>query len=124
MNETFKRVVGVERDLVCIGDEQFKVGWNIYREIYRCMGLSHVVVLVLSEGFANSAFCDQELDIAIQLKKPIVLLLKDRVNIDELSEPIQVLYRTNVRILIEYEHGEYVLKTTWDNVCRSILQMI
>ncbi|KAH3850675.1 hypothetical protein DPMN_093100 [Dreissena polymorpha] len=124
MNETFKKVVGVERDLLCIGDEQFKVGWNIYREIYRCMGLSHVAVLVLSEGFANSAFCDQELDIAIQLKKPIVLLLKDRVNIDELSEPIQVLYRTNVRILFEYELGEYVLKTTWDNVCRSILQMI
>ncbi|KAH3848445.1 hypothetical protein DPMN_090808 [Dreissena polymorpha] len=33
LNEKLKQAVGVERDLVCNGDEQFRVGWNIYREI-------------------------------------------------------------------------------------------
>ncbi|KAH3850664.1 hypothetical protein DPMN_093089 [Dreissena polymorpha] len=59
LNEKLRQVVGIDRDLVCIGDEQFRVGWNIYREIYKCMERSHVAVVVLSEGFANSVFCDQ-----------------------------------------------------------------
>ena len=83
---------------MCIGDEQFRVGWNIYREIYRCMERSNVAVVVVSEGFANSVFCDQELDIAMQLKKPVILLLKGDVDIHQHSELIQLLYRTNVRI--------------------------
>ncbi|KAH3708352.1 hypothetical protein DPMN_067801 [Dreissena polymorpha] len=123
LNEKLKQAVGVERDLVCIGDEQFRVGWNIYREIYRCMERSNVTVVVLSEGFANSAFCDQELDIAMQLKKPVILLLKGDVDIHQHSEHIQLLYRTKVRILFGYEGNELVLKTTWDKVCESFLQM-
>ncbi|KAH3813921.1 hypothetical protein DPMN_142394 [Dreissena polymorpha] len=123
LNETLKHVVGVERDLVCIGDEQFRVGWNIYREIYRCMERSNVAVVVISEGFANSVFCDQELDIAMQLKKPVILLLKGDVDINQHSEHIQLLYRTNVRILFEYEGNKLVLKTTWDKICESFLQM-
>ncbi|KAH3850662.1 hypothetical protein DPMN_093087 [Dreissena polymorpha] len=123
LNEKLKKLVGVERDLVCIGDEQFRVGWNIYREIYKCMERSHVAVVVLSEGFANSVFCDQEMDIAMQLKKPVILLLKGDVDINQYSEHIQLLNRTNVRILFGYEDNELVLKTTWDKVCESFLQM-
>ncbi|KAH3690906.1 hypothetical protein DPMN_191203 [Dreissena polymorpha] len=123
LNEKLKQTVGVERDLVCIGDEQFRDGWNIYREIYRCMERSNVAVVVVSEGFANSVFCDQELDIAMQLKKPVILLLKGDVDINQHAELIQLLYRTNVRILFGYEGNELVLKTTWDKVCESFLQM-
>ncbi|KAH3795223.1 hypothetical protein DPMN_148771 [Dreissena polymorpha] len=124
LNEKLKQVSGVERNLVCIGDEQFRVGWNIYREIYRCMERSNVAIVILSEGFANSVFCDQEIDIAMQLKKPVVLLLKGDVDINQHSELIQLLFRTNVRILFGYEDNELVLKTTWDKVCESLLQMI
>ncbi|KAH3850667.1 hypothetical protein DPMN_093092 [Dreissena polymorpha] len=123
LNEKLRQVVGIDRDLVCIGDEQFRVGWNIYREIYKCMERSNVAVVVLSEGFANSVFCDQEMDIAMQLKKPLILLLKGDVDINQYSEHIQILYRTNVRILFGYEDNELVLKTSWDKVCESFLQM-
>ncbi|KAH3850668.1 hypothetical protein DPMN_093093 [Dreissena polymorpha] len=123
LNEKLRQVVGIDRDLVCIGDEQFRVGWNIYREIYKCMERSNVAVVVLSEGFANSVFCDQEMDIAMQLKKPVILLLKGDVDINQYSEHIQILYRTNVRILFGYEDNELVLKTSWDKVCESFLQM-
>ncbi|KAH3795238.1 hypothetical protein DPMN_148786 [Dreissena polymorpha] len=123
LNEKLKQVTGVERDLVCIGDEQFRVGWNIYREMYRCMERSNVAVVVLSEGFANSVFCDQEIDIAMQLKKPVILLLKGDIDINQHSELIQLLFRTNVRILFGYENNELILKTTWDKVCESLLQM-
>ncbi|KAH3724996.1 hypothetical protein DPMN_050824 [Dreissena polymorpha] len=123
LNDKLKPVVGAEWDLVCIGDEQFRVGWNIYREIYRCMERSNVAVVVISERFAYSVFCNKELDIAMQLQKPVVLLLKEDVDINQHSEQIQLLYRTSVRILFGYEYNELVLKTTWDKVCESFLQM-
>ncbi|KAH3795204.1 hypothetical protein DPMN_148752 [Dreissena polymorpha] len=114
LNDKLKQVTGVGRDLVSIGDEQFRVGWNIYREIF--MELSNVAVVVLSEGFANSVFCDQEIDIAMQLKKPVILLLKGDVDINQHSELIQLLFQTNVLFLFGYVDNEVVLKTTWNKV--------
>ena len=81
------------------------------------------VLFVISNDFCNSEFCKFELTQAYELQKHIVLMIEDNTNEDLMPCDILHVFKNNARIIWRYQDDELVLKTTWENICRSILDM-
>lgn len=123
LNEGLQRIIGTDRNLVCRGDEEYRIGRFVYKEALRCIGLSSIFLGVISNNYCNSQYCEEEFDRAIQMSKPVLLMMKEDVDIELMAPAMNVLFRNKVRILWENNNGEYRLKTTWENVCESILDL-
>ncbi|KAH3738738.1 hypothetical protein DPMN_045380 [Dreissena polymorpha] len=116
--------IDCNRELVALGDKDFKIGHCILNETISCTKLSAAVVVILSDNFCNSSYCLQEFDIAFRVGKPIVLMLKGGVDIKNAPQAIKELFYTYVRIVWRLnDYGEYELLTSWINVCNSILEL-
>ncbi|XP_045215711.2 toll-like receptor 4 [Mercenaria mercenaria] len=124
LRDNMKLQTGIQRELVCSGDRFLRPGFFVLDKTIRCIEKSAVIIVVLSNDFCTSNYCHNELEQAIQLQRPIILMIKGIVD-EELMKPrIKLLYKENVRILWTEQNGQYVLKTTWENVCSSILDLI
>jgi hypothetical protein len=114
-----------ERDLICLGDKHFQLGRPINDEMVVSLTKSAVILILLSHNFCSSDYCRMEFDLALQLNKPIILIVKDNVDSNDMVPSLREIFHTRTRILWEQHDGdEYKLKTTWDNVCTSILELI
>ncbi|XP_053400757.1 toll-like receptor Tollo [Mercenaria mercenaria] len=124
MNETLQQIIGINRNLICTGDKYFRPGRMVHDEIATCLERSCVMVVLISDLYCSSVYCRSEFDQAHIYGKPIVLMVRGHVDEDMMSPAMKQLYRKNARVLWSEENGEYVLKTTWENVCSSILDLI
>ncbi|KAH3791962.1 hypothetical protein DPMN_145451 [Dreissena polymorpha] len=124
LRDHLKKTVGTDRNLLCVGDENFRFGRSIHDEVISCLRRSRLVVVLLSNDFLNSGYCKLEFDLALQLGKPVILMIKEQVNEDLMTPSLSMLYRTNTRILWTRHGGNYFLKSTWDNVIKSIIDII
>lgn len=124
LNTTLQTLTGVDRNLVFTGDEHFRPGFLLNNEIASSLERVSLVLLLITTEFCTSGYCLSELDQAWIQRKPMILMFKDEVD-EELMTPImKTIYKKNTRILWALEDGEYVLKTSWDNVCNAILELI
>lgn len=123
-NQNLKLVIGTDRDLVCEGDRYFRLGKPIMDEISELLDRSGVLVAVLSNKYCQSIFCRNEFQQAIYKENPILLMLKETVDPKNMSPSMRDMFEKKTRVLWEYENGEYKLKTTWLNVCQSVVEMI
>ncbi|KAH3851892.1 hypothetical protein DPMN_094379 [Dreissena polymorpha] len=119
-----KRAVKTDRNLLCVGDENFRFGRSIHDEAISCLRRSMLLVVLLSNDYLNSGYCKLEFDLALQLGKPVILMIKEQVNEELMSPSMSMLYRTNTRILWTRRGDNYVLKSTWDIVVKSIIDTI
>jgi hypothetical protein len=117
-------VIGDDRDLVCEGDRNFQLGRPIHDQISVLLKKSSVVMVVLTDNYSQSIHCRNEFDQAFLLEKPIVLMVKDQVEIALMTPLIRDLYEKKTRVLWLWEDGQFKLKTTWDNVCTSIIELV
>ncbi|XP_060585984.1 toll-like receptor 2 type-1 [Ruditapes philippinarum] len=124
INENLKQKVGKDHNLVCIGDKHFEIGKPIPEQISRFLHKSSVVVILLTDHYSQSVHCRNEFDQATLLEKPIVLMVKDEINRELMNHQMRDLYEHRTRILFAQENGEYVLKTSWENVCTSIIELV
>ncbi|XP_045215606.2 uncharacterized protein LOC123565903 [Mercenaria mercenaria] len=124
LNENLQLMTGIDRTLVCTGDQHFRPGFNTHEETFRLLDAASVLIVVVSNNFLASNFCLSELDKAYEKRMPIVLMLKEQVDPDNMKSTLKTLYQNNTRILWNFENGEYVLKTSWENVCKSVLDLI
>nr|UTM63743.1 sP-TLR5 [Cyclina sinensis] len=124
LNEHLQNMIGDNRDLVCEGDRNFRLGRPIHDQISELLKRSSVVIVVLSNNYSLSVHCRNEFDQAFMLEKPIVLMIKDEVDTECMTPLIRDIYDNKTRILWKRENGEYVLKTSWENVCRSIIELV
>jgi hypothetical protein len=124
MNQTLQQITGINRDLLCTGDQCFRPGQMIHNEIASCLDRVCTMVIMVTDSYCTSMYCRSEFDQALLHGKPIILMLCGKVNLDLMPLAMKQLYRRNARILWAEENGEYVLKTTWENVCLSILDLI
>ncbi|KAL3842830.1 hypothetical protein ACJMK2_020813 [Sinanodonta woodiana] len=67
-------------EIVCIGDSHFEPGRYILDDIIRCTESCSVVLLVVSEAFCKSHYCDFEALCAELEKKPIILMFLEEVD--------------------------------------------
>ncbi|KAL4218717.1 Toll-like receptor 7 [Mactra antiquata] len=123
LNEGLQQLVGTERDLVCRGDSAFRLGQYVHNESLRCIDKSAVFLCIVSNSYCNSRYCVEEFDQATQSAKPVILMMKGDVDIDLMTPAMQLLFRNHVRMLWEEHDGQYRLKTSWENVCESIIDI-
>lgn len=124
MNENLQLMTGIERDLICTGDEYLRPGFAIFDETVRCMERASLVIAIVTNSYCESAFCNNELEQAHLLMKPIIIMLKEQVDENLMTPTMKLLFKSKVRILWETKNDEYVMKTTWKNVCSSMLDLI
>ncbi|KAL4225689.1 positive regulation of nucleotide-binding oligomerization domain containing 1 signaling pathway [Mactra antiquata] len=126
LNANLKEIVGTgpDRELVLIGDRYFRPGFMLHNEIAACLERVSMVILLITNSFCNSGYCLSELDQAWMQRKPMILMFKEEVEEDLMTPLMKNLYKNKARILWRLEDGEYVLKTTWKNICNSILEVI
>ncbi|KAL4225177.1 Toll-like receptor 7 [Mactra antiquata] len=123
LNEGLQRLLCTERNLICLGDSEFRLGQYVHNESLRCIELCTVFLCVVSENYCNSRYCVEEFNQASQMTTPVILMMKEEVDIDLMTPKMQLLFRNQVRMLWENNNGEYRLKTTWKNVCESIIDI-
>ncbi|XP_053378294.1 toll-like receptor 2 [Mercenaria mercenaria] len=115
---------GTDRDLICFGDKNFQLGKPINDEMVLCLQESAIVMLLLSRNFCHSEFCRMEFDMALLMKKPFILMMKEELDEKEMVPSLQQLFKRNTRLLWERQGNNFHLRTSWDNVCNSILELV
>jgi hypothetical protein len=124
LNENLQLMIGTDRNLVCTGDTHLRPGFMVYDETLKCLDRSSVVILVVSDNFLRSSYCQYELDQAYLQRKPIVLMLLGHVDEELMTPTMKQLYKRDVRILWTVENGQFALKNTWENICSSVLENV
>jgi hypothetical protein len=124
LKANLQRVTEIERNLVCSGDLNLRPGFPVHDETARCYDRVSVVIVLVSEHFFQSIYCQNEFDQAFVQRKPVVLMLKDYVDETLMSPSMLSLYRRNVRILLREEHGQYQISPSWEDICNAILDTI
>ncbi|KAH3841005.1 hypothetical protein DPMN_114464 [Dreissena polymorpha] len=118
-----RRLVAINKDVISFGDKDFRVGKSILDETIRCTKLSAAVMLLLTDNFLNSEYCLNEFDVAFRVGKPVILMLQGDVDMTRAPPVIRDLFHTYVRVLWKFDdNGEYIMTTSWDNVCKAILE--
>ncbi|XP_053403166.1 uncharacterized protein LOC128558276 [Mercenaria mercenaria] len=115
---------GTDRDLICFGDKNFQLGKPFNDEMVLCLQESVVVMLLLSRNFCQSEFCRMEFDMALHMKKPFILMMKEELDEKEMVPSLQQLFKRNTRLLWERQGNNFHPRTSWDNVCNSILDLV
>ncbi|KAH3839612.1 hypothetical protein DPMN_113044 [Dreissena polymorpha] len=123
LNQTFRDITGIDRDLVATGDRNFVIGNPIFKEIFRCIRESAVIAVFVTENFCRSEFCCREFEIAFQHHKPIVLMMKDAVDREIMPLEMKQLFEQYVRIVWRFVNGRYELQGSWGDKCEAMLQM-
>ncbi|XP_053384087.1 toll-like receptor 8 [Mercenaria mercenaria] len=113
-----------ERDIICLGDRHFQLGKPINDEMVQTLQQSAVVLLLFSRNFCSSEFCRMEFDHALFMKKPFIVMVKGEIDINDMVPSMQEVFRRNTRLLWERDGNIFVMKTSWDNVIFSILELI
>ncbi|XP_045202891.2 toll-like receptor 4 isoform X2 [Mercenaria mercenaria] len=124
LNENLQLMTGLDRNLVCTVDMYGRPGYMKLNETALCIERASAVIMVVSDSFCSSMDCHHEVDQAYRLNKPIILMMKGHVDENLMMPTMKMLFNSNVRILWTLENDEYILKTTWENVCTSVLDLI
>jgi Leucine-rich repeat (LRR) protein len=124
LRDILKEITGIDRTLICEGDHNLRPGFYVLEETILCIQRSAVVIVVVSDRFCHSNYCDTELLQAYDLKKPILLILKGKVEESSMRPVMKLLFQQNVRVLFEENNGAYILKNTWEHVGKSIIDLI
>ncbi|KAL3842824.1 hypothetical protein ACJMK2_020808 [Sinanodonta woodiana] len=107
-------------DIVCIGDIHFEPGRYILDEIIRCTESCCVVLLVMSEAFCKSYYCDCEAICAYLEKKPIILMFLEEVDPKCMSKIMHKHFQRYTRVRWTRKGDEFELVPSWAKVCDSI----
>jgi len=108
---------------LCIGDTAFRLGKYIHDEIITCLEKSKVVLVLLTNNYCRSRYCMMEFQKATYLDKPVIFMVKDKVDEQLMTPAMRLHYNHNTRIIWAKENGKYVLKSTWARICESIIEL-
>lgn len=109
---------------IAIGDDNFRPGFGILNEITRCITDSAVMIAVVSNNFCNSRFCNHEIERAVDLKTPVILAMKERVNEELMTPVLRALFRSTVRVQIINNDNGFALIPTMDNLVTTVLDHV
>ena len=105
------------------GDTMFRAGMYIHDEIISSLEQSKVMIILLTDNYCRSECCVMEFQKAIQINKPIIIMVKDKVDKTLLTPAMRMSYNKNTRIIWTKHEGDYVLKSTWNTICDSIMEL-
>lgn len=112
------------RQVVCVGDKNFRPGHSIFNETYRCLQESASVVALVSRSFCESDYCCNELEQAVLMQKPVLLLFSEFVAEDDMPPIVKQIFRRNVRAKAEQIGDEVIYSPSIKNICLSVMELI
>lgn len=121
---TLCRITGETRNLVCIGDHDFRPGYSIYNEMQRCLDKSAVILAIVSQNFCHSVHCCNELEQAFLMQKPVIIAMVEVVREDEMPPLVERLFQQNVRAKIDVSNGYLVSTPSMDRLCTAMLELV
>jgi hypothetical protein len=124
LNENLQLRIETDRRLLCTGDQDYRLGFNVQDETVQCLDRVSVVIVLVSDNFCRDLYCKNVFDRAFLQGKPIVLMRLGNVDEQLMMPALKSLYKNGVNILWEIENGELVLKDTWGNVCSLVLEKV
>ena len=124
LSKSMKHVINTDRDYICVGDQHFRLGHVIVGEIMRSIQQSAVVVLLVSNRYIKSHWCDTEAKEAETQGKPIVLILTEEIDEKEMTPVLKKIFNRNTRFkCFTNEDGQHVVMPTWDVLSKSIIEL-
>ena len=107
-----------------MGDRYFRLGRSIFSEIITCLQDCAVVVVVMSQNYCKSNYCKLEIEQSRLMNKPIIIIVKEAVDEEEMNAVTTEIFRHFTRIGFIFEDGQVRLQRDWDDVCLSIIQLM
>lgn len=122
LQQQLLKTTGVSRDLVCLGDQNFRPGFSIHDETIRYFNKCAVVLCVVTENFCTSDYCMVEFSQAIELRKPVILMIEEDCDEELMPPGLKSLFKNNARIIWSINNSQFMIKSTWEIVCHSIIE--
>ena len=124
LSQSMKEVTKTNRDYICLSDKHFRPGHTIVEEVMRCIEQSAVVVLIISNKYIKSQWCDMEAKEAATQQKPVILILTENIEEDKMSPVLKQLFNRYTRFkCFTTEDGKHEVSPTWNTLSSSVLEL-
>ncbi|XP_053395204.1 toll-like receptor 4 [Mercenaria mercenaria] len=124
LTETLKEKTGIKREVVCVGNRHFNLGFPIVDEIVRCLSESCVAAFIVSNNFCESRWCQMELREAYELNKPIILICREHIDLTLMTPLMSKIFLRYTRAkLITKEDDRVEIVPGYEQLASSILKL-
>ena len=83
-----------------------------------------VFVVVLSKNYCYSDYCKHEIEQARLMRKPIVIIMKEVVNEEDMNGVIKETFKHFTRATFRFEEEGLRLEQDWEYICQCIFQLL
>ncbi|XP_045169455.2 toll-like receptor 4 [Mercenaria mercenaria] len=124
LNEEICISTKVRSDHICIGDRYFRPGFPVITEIMTKMEKSAVIIFVISLEFCNKPWCHIEIKEAYELQKPIILIFREEVDLQDMPKLVEKLFHQNTRCKFERDiDGAWRLQPSFHVLASSVIEL-
>ena len=124
LDEGLKGILRAETRCVATSDHDMRPGHPISHEIIRCLEKSTVIIFFVTRSFCKHPWCEFEFDTAIQINKPVILMLFDNVKKRHMPAVLRTHFETYIRVHWSIQNGVPVMTPGWDVLCKTIVRLI
>ncbi|XP_053390793.1 toll-like receptor 4 [Mercenaria mercenaria] len=127
LKDKLRSVTNIENENLIKESEDVEPGHSFGTELGDVVNRSSVVIAVASSLFCEDHRYSRIIEEALEIGKPIILFLIDGSGIDRknMTSVMKQLLRVKPRFVWKIEtDGQRKMKTTWRNVCNTILDYI
>ncbi|KAL3868305.1 hypothetical protein ACJMK2_041129 [Sinanodonta woodiana] len=121
INAYLKEKLEAIQDLAVTGMETIVPGRMLMNEIYRCIEGALVVVLLVTENFLESDWCNLESLVAKEYKIPLIILIQEGTRCETKSKTINYALSRFGRAEWSIKNGQFVIRPAWNVICDGIL---
>ncbi|KAH3746553.1 hypothetical protein DPMN_180962 [Dreissena polymorpha] len=123
MKEEVSLALECDRNLVCCGEFNFKPGVSVCIEAMRCIEESAVIIFVVSKTFCEKSWCIMEVDTANAMRKPAILLMLEKVKLEEMTPYILKLFNRYTRASWVKDQNGGNPHPPWPLIIKSVLEL-
>ena len=123
MKDEASKALECSRNLICCGDLNFRPGMSICLEAMRCIEESAVIIFVVSNTFCQKSWCKMEVDTANAQRKPVILLMLEKVKPEVMTPYMRKLFSRYTRASwIDDKNGGYP-HPPWSVLISSVIEL-
>ena len=121
--DTFMNITGMDANLFCDSLSGYKIGFPLINEADRCIKQSRVIAFLVSRASCECKRCLCELRLALHENKPIVVILKEKMEEDKMPPTVRLLVRTTNRAKFVRRKQNLYLSPSPKKFCNTILDL-
>lgn len=126
LNEFIPNIEKRESINVCLHERDFQIGFGILENIVSCMDRSRCLLLVISQNFLQSQWCQFEMNLAqhrlLETKKEkLIMVLLEDIPVKKQPKILKYLMRTKTYIKWPENGSESEKQLFWKRLKKSII---